>query len=122
MRRSWQPVAHARVLSFLIAEEYCAFPYLGRLVHYMGCVPVRRDSCDVAAARAGLRRLSEGRVLCIFPEGGLSNAGRGNPHVGKAGVAWLALRSRATVVPALVTGGPQTPSIRRLGCGPRGCG
>ena len=74
-----------RILSFLIAEEYYAIPQLGRLVRYIGCVPVRRDGCDVAAARAGLRRLSEGRVLCIFPEGGLSNAGRGRPRIWRSG-------------------------------------
>lgn len=102
-----------RILSFLIAKEYYGNRWLDRLLEYMGCVPVRRDGCDVAAARAGLRRLSEGRVLCIFPEGGLSNAGRARPRVGKVGAAWLALRSQVPVVPAFVTRGPQTYRILR---------
>ena len=100
-----------RVLSFLIAGEYYAIPLLGRLLRYMGCVPVRRDGGDVAAVRAGLRRLSEGRILCIFPEGGLSNAGRGRHRAGKAGAALLALRSRVPVVPVRISGGPQTADI-----------
>src|SRR5438067_4925558 len=64
-----------RVLSFLIAREYYDIPFLRRLLDYMGCVPVVRAGCDVAAVRTALRRLEEGRVVCVFPEGGLGNAG-----------------------------------------------
>ncbi len=101
-----------RVIGFLLAQEYYAsVPVLHLLFQRMGCVPVRRDGRDVPTVRRALARLSNGQVLGIFPEGGLSNAGRGRPRRGKAGVAYLALRSGAPVVPAAILGGPQTDDI-----------
>ena len=78
----------------------------------MGCVPVSRNGRDAVAARTAIRRLQEGRVICIFPEGGLSNAGRPRLRPGKAGAALIALRSQAPVFPALISGGPQTSSLK----------
>jgi 1-acyl-sn-glycerol-3-phosphate acyltransferase len=106
-----------RRLSFLIAQEYYRIPLLHRLFDFIHCVPVTRNGRDAASVRISLRRLEEGRVLCIFPEGGLSNAGRKRIRTGKAGVALLALRSRAPVFPALITGGPQTSNIRKAWLG-----
>ncbi|MBY0522067.1 MAG: 1-acyl-sn-glycerol-3-phosphate acyltransferase [Gemmataceae bacterium] len=103
--------ATRRLPNFLIAHEYFRNPQLARLFQYMGCVPVRRGVCDVTAARQALRRLSEGRILCIFPEAGLSNAGRGRLGTFKAGAAYLALRSQAPVYPVAVVRGPQTSSV-----------
>jgi 1-acyl-sn-glycerol-3-phosphate acyltransferase len=103
--------ASPRVSGFLLAEEYYRLPGLHLLFRRIGCVPVRRDGRDVAAIRQALARLRAGQVLGIFPEGGLSNAGRGRPRRGRAGVALLALRSRAPVCPVLIQGGPQTGDI-----------
>src|SRR6202022_2482438 len=102
-----------RVLSFMIAREDYNIRLLRPLLDYIGCVPVARNGRDAAGVRNALRRLDRGCVLCIFPEGGLSNAGRKRVRSGKAGVALLALRSRAPVFPALISGGPQTSSIPR---------
>jgi 1-acyl-sn-glycerol-3-phosphate acyltransferase len=101
-----------RILSFLIAEEYYELKPVIPLYEYMGCVPICRTGSDAIALRRALRRLSEGRVLCIFPEGGLSNAGQPRPRrCARGGVALLALRSRAPVFPALILRGPQTRRI-----------
>ena len=101
----------SRPLSFFIAREFYAFPLLRTLFESIHAVPVTRHGKDVTAVRVGLRRLRQGRVLCIFPEGDLSNAGRGRPRPGKAGIALLALRSRAPVFPAWIEGGPQTSRL-----------
>jgi 1-acyl-sn-glycerol-3-phosphate acyltransferase len=66
---------------------------------------------DVVAARAGLRTLGLGWVLCVFPEGGLSNVGRRGLGPGKAGAALLALRSRVPVYPVFISGGPRTNAL-----------
>jgi 1-acyl-sn-glycerol-3-phosphate acyltransferase len=99
--------------SFLVAQEYYKIPGVSNLFAHMECVPVQRNGRDVQAIRLGLRRLSEGRILCIFPEGGLSNAGRRRPRPGKAGAALLALRSRVPVYPVRISGGPQTHRVLR---------
>src|SRR5262249_13983467 len=63
--------------------------------------------------RAGLRELRAGRILCIFPEGSLSGAGRRRLRPGKGGAALLALRSGAPVIPAFISGGPQHSNVPR---------
>jgi 1-acyl-sn-glycerol-3-phosphate acyltransferase len=100
-----------RPLSFILAEEYYNITWLRWLFDYLGCVTAKRDGRDVTAARQALRRLEQGRVLCLFPEGGLSNAGRQRLRPGKVGLAWLALRSGAPVFPGLIVGGPQTGDL-----------
>lgn len=100
-----------RPLSFLIAAEFGNIPLLRRLLDAIACVTVHRNGCDIAAIRRSLRRLEDGRALCVFPEGGLSRAGSGCCRRGKGGAALLALRSGAPVIPALIRGGPQSPEI-----------
>src|SRR5262249_49007602 len=108
-----------RPLSFLIAREYYdGISSMRRLFDYIGCVPVRRDNRDVMAARLALRRLGEGRIVCVFPEGGLSGAGRCSLRPGKGGAACLALRSGAAVFPAFIGGGPQTTKVFRVWLSP----
>jgi 1-acyl-sn-glycerol-3-phosphate acyltransferase len=97
-----------RLPGFLIAKEYYESGPFRPLLAYMKCVPTARNGCDVLATRQALKRLAAGGVLGIFPEGNLSNAGRRKTRPGKAGVAYLALKSRAAVVPVLIRGGPQT--------------
>jgi 1-acyl-sn-glycerol-3-phosphate acyltransferase len=103
-------VASPRPLSFLIAREFYDQAAVRPICDAIGCVPVVRNGLDAAAARLSLRRLQEGRVLCIFPEGGLSTAGR-RFRPGRHGVAYLALKARVPVIPAFISGGPQTSEV-----------
>jgi 1-acyl-sn-glycerol-3-phosphate acyltransferase len=106
-----------RPISFLMAAEYYKIPLLNRLLTYMHCVPVQRNGQDTAAVRHVLRLLKNRHVLCIFPEGGLSNAGRSQPRRGKCGAAYFALKSRVPVIPVLIRGGPQTSDIGKAWLG-----
>ncbi|WP_242901909.1 lysophospholipid acyltransferase family protein [Actinomadura terrae] len=65
----------------------------------VGVVPVDRTggSSAEAALRTGLRILSEGKLLGIYPEG--TRAPDNRLYRGKTGVARLALKSRAPVIP-----------------------
>ncbi len=100
--------ASRRVLGFLIAKEYFdywAFRWICRLLQ---CIPVRRDGHDLAATRAALRALEQGRVVPMFPEGRiLPTSGRelGTP---RPGVAFIVLHARVPVIPAYVWGTPET--------------
>jgi 1-acyl-sn-glycerol-3-phosphate acyltransferase len=105
--------ACGRPLSFLIAREYCKIPVLYRVIKFVNCVPVTRDGRDVGAIRAMLRRLGANQEIGLFPEGGLSQAGRKRWRRAKGGAAYLALRNRAPVYPALILGGPQTNRLLR---------
>jgi len=103
-----------RPLSFVVAREHF---HLSGLAHgiltWLRCVPVTRGGHDAIAARTALRRLSEGCVLCIFPEGNLSGVVRNRLQPGRPGAALIALRSRAPVYPVYIAGGPRTEKLLR---------
>jgi 1-acyl-sn-glycerol-3-phosphate acyltransferase len=102
-----------RRVGFLIAKEFfCGF-ILSAFFNWIRSVPVTRNGYDIAAVRQAVRNLNLGYVLCVFPEGGLSNAGRPGTRSARCGVAMIALRSRAPVYPVGISGGPQTTSILR---------
>ena len=68
---------------------------------WLGLIPVHRGQADRAALQAGLAELAAGGVLGVFPEG---TRGTGAMESVADGVAYLALRSGAPVVPIAVTG------------------
>lgn len=96
-----------RILSFLIAAEYYAIPGLRWFFRWMHCIPVQRGGADVASLRQALKALKQGRVLGIFPEGGIE---RGFDRA-RPGVGYLAWRSGAPVFPACVSGTPRVGSV-----------
>lgn len=91
-----------RLMSFMIAREFSALPFLRRLTEGVGCIPVNRDGRDTAATKAAIRRLREGHMLGIFIVGRIAPPGTDAPP--KDGVALLALQTGATVVPAFISG------------------
>ena len=64
-------------------------------------LPVHRARADRAALRSGLAVLHDGGALAVFPEG---TRGSGSFDEVTDGLAWLALRSGAPVVPVALTG------------------
>lgn len=84
----------------------------GALVR-LGQIALRRDGGDRAAITSALDVLRAGRVLAIFPEG---TRGAGDVSSVQRGVAHLALRSGAPVVPVAVLG---TAAARPGGAMPR---
>ncbi|MCI0684858.1 MAG: 1-acyl-sn-glycerol-3-phosphate acyltransferase [Gemmataceae bacterium] len=105
-------VCRRKQLSFIVAHEfYHTHPIITNVLDTMGCVHVRRGGNDPTAARRALRRLEQGGIMCVFPEGGLAGVGRRRMLRGKAGAALLALRSRAPVIPVAIHGGPRTDQL-----------
>ena len=104
----------ARLIAFAVAREHVdVHPLARRLLNYTECVAVTRNGRDPGAARQLLRRLVDGRLVGIFPEGNLSGvAGR---RLGKAkhGAAFLALVTRVPVFPVYIAGGPCTDQLLR---------
>lgn len=72
-----------------------------RACGWLGLIPVHRGAADRAALKAGLAHLERGGVLGVFPEG---TRGTGQLDSVTDGLAYLALRSGATVVPLAVHG------------------
>ncbi|HNO77893.1 MAG TPA: MFS transporter [Phycisphaerae bacterium] len=93
---------HHRRISFLVAKEYTGIPVAKWFIGSIACIPVERDANDANSAREALRRLKNGDALGIFIEGRIPDPGEvAEP---KNGVAMLALRSGATVIPVGISG------------------
>ncbi len=98
-----------RMISFLIADEYYHTPGFRLLFERMGCIPVKRNQQDIAATRKALKALKQGKLLGIFPEGGIE---KGDQDL-QLGVGYLSLKYKAPVIPAYVYGTPTGHTVRR---------
>lgn len=100
-----------RSATFLTKAELFVGP-LARALGWLGQIPVHRGTPDRAALRAGLAVLQGGGALGVFPEG---TRGAGTMEEVSDGLAYLALRSGAPVVPIAVLGTAQAmPKGSRL--------
>ena len=85
----------------LLAKAELFVGPLARALGWLGQVPVHRGRPDRAALKAGLGELERGGALGVFPEG---TRGSGQLDEVAHGLAYLALRSGAPVVPVAVLG------------------
>lgn len=96
------PLLHGcipRPSHFIIKEE-AFYGLIGFLMRNAGQIPVDRGS-GRAALTTALALLNEDRLVAVFPEG---TRGRGDVSSAKAGIAWLATRSGAPVIPVAILG------------------
>lgn len=91
-----------RILSFMIAAEYANWPIVHYMVTAAECIPVRRGTSEIGPTRQAMRYLQGGGGMGIFIEGGIVEPGQ-TPKP-KDGVAMLALRTGAKVIPAYISG------------------
>jgi len=91
-----------RVIHFMAKEEIRHWPLVGWLARSSGVFFVRRGESDRGAQRIALAHLAAGRPIGIFPEGTRSRDGV--LREAKSGVALLAIRSGATLLPVGISG------------------
>lgn len=91
-----------RRLQWLGKRELFDWPVVGWIARNGGVHAVDRSGADVDAFRLAARILDEGRALFVFPEGTRSHDGRLGE--GRDGVAVLALRTGAPIVPIGISG------------------
>ena len=91
-----------RLISFMVAKEYCDMPVLGRLLRGIGSVPTTRSGQDLPATREAIRQLHEGRLVGIFPQGRIELPDE--QVEARGGIVLLALHSRVPVIPVHISG------------------
>ncbi len=87
---------------FFTKVEVFRWPIVGWICRATGQIPVHRGASDRAALEQALAYLREGKALVIFPEGTVERQEQMIPA--HSGVAMLALRSGATILPVAHTG------------------
>jgi 1-acyl-sn-glycerol-3-phosphate acyltransferase len=88
--------------------EVYEYPGIGIFPRLWGVIPVHRQEVDRRAIRQALSVLEADEVVLVAPEG------TRNPALaqGKEGVAYLASRSGAPIIPVAITGTPGFPALR----------
>jgi len=94
--------AFPRRIVFLITAPIYNLKRLKWFYYMMGAIPVEPYVADPGALKAALRTLRRGGVVGIFPEG--QRMAHGQLGSAKGGVALLASRSGAPVIPAAIVG------------------
>lgn len=94
--------ASPRIVRFMAKEELFRPVLLGPLIGSLGAFPVRRGEGDTGAIRTAVEVLRSGEALLVFPEGTRGD-GRTLGEV-QPGIAMLAKRSGATVLPVGLCG------------------
>jgi CMP/dCMP kinase len=96
------PAMKDRRLHWLGKRELFGWPVFGWIAANGGVHPVDRSTADVEAYRTAIRILEAGQALVIFPEG--TRSPTGSLQEAKDGLATLALRSGALVLPIGING------------------
>jgi 1-acyl-sn-glycerol-3-phosphate acyltransferase len=94
---AWLTPKLGRRIHWLGKREMFDWPVVGWMARNGGVVPVDRATADVEAFRVAQRVLAAGEVLMVFPEG--TRSPTGELQRPKDGLAMLALRTNATIVP-----------------------
>ncbi len=110
---SWLIPRIGRRFQWLGKKELFDWPVIGYLSRHGGVHPVDRSTADVEAYRLAKRILDEGHVLFVFPEG--TRSSDGTLQEARDGVAALALRTGAPIVPVAIAGSDRVwPRRRKL--------
>ena len=103
-RSNWDPLIIATVFPRKIAwmgkKELFENKLLKTPLSWLGVFPVDRQVADISAVKTALRLLKSEKVLGIFPEG--TRVKEFKPENAKAGVALLAMKSQAPVLPVYI--------------------
>ena len=76
--------------------------FFGRCLHQIGTIPVARGKADVQSIKSIFKVLKNQQATAIFPEGTRSLDGQLKEP--EAGIGMIALKTKATVVPARIFG------------------
>jgi len=86
----------------VVAEKYEKYAFFRLLVRITNGMFIDRYNADIASIRATLRRLNQGQILTITPEGTRSKSG--NLIEAKPGGIYLAWKAGVPILPVAISG------------------
>src|SRR6516165_8736751 len=95
-----------RKIDWMAMAEFFPLPVVGLFLRAVDAFPVERNRADLKTIRTAIERLKNGRVVGIFPEGGIRDGARslleGAPL--RPGTATLAQIAGVPIVPCVILG------------------
>ncbi len=91
-----------RKLHYMAKRDLFKIPVLGSFMKWVGAFPVSRGKGDIGAIKTALDVLEQDKVVAIFPEG--RRVLKGMAHSAKPGVALIAEKSGAPILPVAIGG------------------
>ena len=96
----------SRKVDWVTMAEFFRNPFLRFLLRAIDAFPAERNRAEISTVRAAVERLRNGRVVGLFPEGGIRDGARsvleGAPA--RRGAAALACMAGVPVVPCVILG------------------
>jgi 1-acyl-sn-glycerol-3-phosphate acyltransferase len=105
-------VALPRTLHFMADRVQFERAFVGRVIPHLGAFPINKGRPDRAALETALALLRRGEAVAVFGEGDLFRQAEVAPF--GRGVAFLAARSGAPVLPVAIVGAERIWDGRRL--------
>jgi 1-acyl-sn-glycerol-3-phosphate acyltransferase len=90
-----------RPLNYVARSTLFFFP-LGPFIRSCGAFPIQRDGIGAQGLKETLRRLKNGGIVTLFPEG--TRTSDGELAEMKSGIAMLAAKARVPILPAAIVG------------------
>ena len=103
-------VALPRQIVFLAKKELWNKPVGRFYCNAVGAVPLDRERGGGEALRYALQALEKDQAILMFPEGGISPSAQ--LRQARTGLAWLALKTQAPILPVGIAGSEKFPSWR----------
>lgn len=104
---NWDPVLMLAALPMdyrlhcMAKDSLFRIPVLSQIIRHCGGFPVARGQSDIQAVKTALKVIKDGDNLLVFPEG--TRVDYEGEVRAKGGVAMIAVRSGATIIPAFIT-------------------
>jgi 1-acyl-sn-glycerol-3-phosphate acyltransferase len=94
-----------RPISYFARADLFDNPLFGWFIRSLNAFPVRRGESDIGAMREAVRRLSEGHLLCFYPEGKRTRNGELSPI--QKGITLVIRKANVPVIPVVIDGAYQ---------------
>jgi 1-acyl-sn-glycerol-3-phosphate acyltransferase len=103
-----------RKIDWMAMAEFFPYPLLGHFLRAVDAFPADRNRADRKTIRTAIERLRDGRVVGLFPEGGIRDGARslleGAPL--RPGASTLAHIARVPILPCVILGSDRLYSKR----------
>ena len=91
-----------RQISFIAKKELFSIPVLSSVIKMLGAVKIDRGTGDLAALKASISALEEGKVVSIFPQGHRYPGVKPETTPIKNGVSMIVNHSKCDVLPVYI--------------------